>query len=47
VDACDVELFVSVWAATKPKEVRWYDTDHYFKEEARRDREEWLEKQLK
>jgi len=34
-------------AATDPKEVKWYDTDHYFNEEARRDREEWLQEQLK
>lgn len=30
------------WAAREPKEVRWYDTDHSFNDEARRDRGEWL-----
>lgn len=30
-------------AASEPKLVRWYDTDHYFRsEEAKRDRVEWL-----
>lgn len=36
----DAEVYVQ--AASRPKEVKWYDTDHYFNEEARRDREEWL-----
>ena len=31
-----------VQAASDPKEVKWYDTDHDFNEEARRDRGEWL-----
>lgn len=41
--------FISPWdaeayaqAASGPKEVKWYDTDHFFNEEARRDREAWL-----
>src|SRR5665647_1079191 len=34
-------------AASEPKLVRWYDTDHYFEsEEAKRDRVEWLHTQL-
>jgi pimeloyl-ACP methyl ester carboxylesterase len=37
----DAEVYVQ--AASSPKEVKWYDTDHFFNEEARRDREEWLE----
>jgi len=40
----DAEVYVE--AASGPKEVRWYDTDHYFNEEARRDREEWLGRAL-
>ena len=41
--------FISPWdaevytqATSSPKEVKWYDTDHFFNEEARRDRGEWL-----
>jgi pimeloyl-ACP methyl ester carboxylesterase len=41
--------FISPWdaavyfqAASEPKEVKWYDTDHSFNAEARREREEWL-----
>jgi dienelactone hydrolase len=34
-------------AASEPKLVRWYDTDHLFRsEEAKRDRVEWLHAQL-
>lgn len=34
-------------AASEPKLVRWYDTDHFFRsEEAKRDRVEWLRTQL-
>ena len=34
-------------AASEPKLVRWYDTDHSFRsEEAKRDRVEWLHMQL-
>lgn len=34
-------------AASEPKLVRWYDTDHYFRsEEAKRDRVEWLRARL-
>jgi pimeloyl-ACP methyl ester carboxylesterase/dienelactone hydrolase len=33
---------VYVQAASEPKEVKWYDTNHAFNEEARRDRDEWL-----
>jgi len=40
----DAEVYV--WAAREPKEVLWYDTDHYFNEAARRDRDEWLAKTL-
>ena len=46
--------FITPWdaavyesAASDPKEVKWYDTDHFFNEEARRDRDEWLAKILK
>jgi pimeloyl-ACP methyl ester carboxylesterase len=35
-----------VQAASDPKEVKWYDTDHDFNEEARRDRGEWLGRAL-
>jgi len=35
-----------VWTAKDPKEVLWYDTDHFFNEAARRDRDEWLAKAL-
>jgi pimeloyl-ACP methyl ester carboxylesterase len=41
----DAELYV--WAAREPKEVLWYDTDHYFNDQARRDRDGWLVKTLK
>ena len=40
----DAEVYV--WAAKDPKEVLWYDTDHFFNEAARRDRDEWLAKNL-
>lgn len=40
----DAEVYVQ--AASSPKKVKWYDTDHYFNEEARRDREKWLESSL-
>ena len=35
-------------AGSEPKFVKWYDTEHYFKncEEAQRDRLEWLQEQL-
>jgi pimeloyl-ACP methyl ester carboxylesterase len=36
-----------VRAAKEPKEVLWYDTDHFFNEAARRDRDEWLRKALR
>jgi fermentation-respiration switch protein FrsA (DUF1100 family) len=29
-------------AAGDSREVKWYDTDHFFNDEARRDRGEWL-----
>jgi fermentation-respiration switch protein FrsA (DUF1100 family) len=35
-----------VRAAKEPKEVLWYDTDHFFNEAARHDRDEWLAKAL-
>jgi pimeloyl-ACP methyl ester carboxylesterase len=45
--------FISAWdaaayvrSAKEPKEVLWYDTGHYFSEAARRDRDEWLAKNL-
>ena len=45
--------FISPWdaaayirSAKGPKEVLWYDTDHSFNEAARRDRDEWLAKNL-
>lgn len=37
---------VYVRSAREPKEVLWYDTDHFFNEAARRDRDEWLAKAL-
>ena len=33
-------------AASEPKEIRWYDTDHFFDERARRARIAWLSEQL-
>ena len=33
-------------AASDPKEVKWYDTDHFFNDQARRDRAEWLRRIL-
>ncbi len=36
----DAEVYVQ--AASGPKEVKWYDTDHFFNEAAQRDREAWL-----
>jgi pimeloyl-ACP methyl ester carboxylesterase len=36
----DAALFVQ--AASAPKEVQWYDTDHFFNDEARKARGEWL-----
>jgi len=36
----DAELYVA--AASEPKDVRWYATDHSFNEQARRDRVEWV-----
>jgi hypothetical protein len=41
----DAEVYVQ--AASGPKEVKWYDTDHSFNEEARRDRGAWLQEQQK
>ncbi|MFL6237178.1 MAG: alpha/beta fold hydrolase [Thermoanaerobaculia bacterium] len=45
--------FITSWdaaayvrAAKDPKEVLWYDTDHFFNEAARRDRDEWLAKNI-
>jgi cephalosporin-C deacetylase-like acetyl esterase len=33
-------------AASEPKEKRWYDTDHFFDEQARQDRIAWLGERL-
>jgi dienelactone hydrolase len=33
-------------AASEPEEMRWYDTDHFFNEQARQDRLAWLGEQL-
>jgi dienelactone hydrolase len=33
-------------AASEPKEIRWYNTDHSFNDQARRDRVAWLGEQL-
>lgn len=33
-------------AASEPKEMRWYDTDHFFDDRARQDRIAWLSEQL-
>ena len=49
----DLDEFITPWdaavyvqAASDPKEVRWYDTDHYFNDEARQDRMDWLARAL-
>jgi len=46
--------FITPWdaaaylqTASDPKEVKWYDTNHSFNEEARRDRGEWLIRSLR
>lgn len=44
ISAWDAAAYV--WVAKEPKEVLWYDTDHFFNEAARRDRDEWLAKDL-
>jgi fermentation-respiration switch protein FrsA (DUF1100 family) len=33
-------------AASKPKEMHWYDTDHFFDDQARQDRMVWLSERL-
>jgi fermentation-respiration switch protein FrsA (DUF1100 family) len=33
-------------AASEPKEIRWYDADRFFNEQARQDRIAWLGEQL-
>jgi pimeloyl-ACP methyl ester carboxylesterase len=40
ISPLDAEIYVE--AASAPKEVKWYDTDHDFNEDARRERDEWL-----
>jgi dienelactone hydrolase len=42
-----LDAATSLAAASDPKEVKWYDTDHYFNEQARRDRGNWLDHTLK
>ena len=37
---------VYIQAASDPKEVKWYDTDHFFNDEARQDRMDWLARVL-
>jgi hypothetical protein len=37
-----VDAAAYLQAASAPKEVKWYDTDHYFNQEARKDRDDWL-----
>ncbi|HEX4961735.1 MAG TPA: alpha/beta fold hydrolase [Thermoanaerobaculia bacterium] len=37
-----LDAATSLAATPDPKDVKWYDTDHYFNAEARRDRGEWL-----
>jgi dienelactone hydrolase len=37
---------VYIQAASDPKEVRWYDTDHFFNDAARNDRMDWLARVL-
>jgi dienelactone hydrolase len=34
-------------AASNPKEIQWYDADHNLNEQARQDRAEWLQRQLR
>ena len=33
-------------AASEPREIRWYDTDHFFNDQARQDRLAWLGERL-
>ena len=42
----DAEVYIQ--AASDPKEVKWYDTDHFFEkhEQARKDRMDWLARVL-
>ncbi|HEV7509688.1 MAG TPA: alpha/beta fold hydrolase [Thermoanaerobaculia bacterium] len=42
-----LDAAISLAAAPDPKDVKWYDTDHYFNAEARRDRGEWLERTMR
>ena len=42
-----LDAATSLAAASDPKEVKWYDTDHFFNEQARRDRGNWLDHALK
>jgi pimeloyl-ACP methyl ester carboxylesterase/dienelactone hydrolase len=42
-----LDAATSLAATPDPKDVKWYDTDHYFNTEARRDREEWLERVMR
>jgi pimeloyl-ACP methyl ester carboxylesterase len=42
-----LDAATSLAATPDPKDVKWYDTDHYFNEQARKDREEWLERVMR
>jgi pimeloyl-ACP methyl ester carboxylesterase len=42
-----LDAATSIEAAPDPKEVKWYDTDHYFNDQARKDRGDWLDRTLK
>ncbi|MEA2602920.1 MAG: hypothetical protein QOF89_3912 [Acidobacteriota bacterium] len=42
-----LDAATSFEAASDPKEVKWYDTDHFFNGQARRDRGEWLNASLR
>jgi alpha/beta superfamily hydrolase len=37
-----LDAATSLAATPDPKDVKWYDTDHFFNAEARKDRGEWL-----
>jgi len=40
ISPVDAALYVQ--AASSPKEEKWYDTDHFFNDQARKDRDDWL-----
>jgi pimeloyl-ACP methyl ester carboxylesterase len=40
ISPVDAALYLQ--AASSPKEEKWYDTDHFFNDQARKDRDSWL-----